>query len=71
MGFASFTILIWDHIITFPAEVEYIWKGKKSFLVYLFFLNRYLIPLGFIINIVGTATLDVPSVWSSDNLSSL
>jgi len=53
MGFASFTILIWDHIITFPAEVEYIWKGKKSFLVYLFFLNRYLIPLGFIINIVA------------------
>ncbi|PPQ88408.1 hypothetical protein CVT25_011287 [Psilocybe cyanescens] len=30
MGFASFTMLIWDHIDTFEAEVEYIWKGKKG-----------------------------------------
>ncbi|KAF7365503.1 hypothetical protein MVEN_00423300 [Mycena venus] len=30
VGFASFTILVWDHVITFSDEVEYIWKGKKG-----------------------------------------
>ncbi|KAJ7306644.1 hypothetical protein DFH08DRAFT_975903 [Mycena albidolilacea] len=51
VGFAGFTILIWDHLDTFTTEVEYIWKGKKGPLVYLFVLNRYLTPLGFIINL--------------------
>ncbi|KAJ7243750.1 hypothetical protein C8J57DRAFT_1365760 [Mycena rebaudengoi] len=52
VGFAAFTILIWDHLDTFPAEVEYIWKGRrKGIIVYLFLLNRYLTPLGFIINL--------------------
>ncbi|KAF7299271.1 hypothetical protein MIND_00875800 [Mycena indigotica] len=30
VGFASFTILVWDHMITFADEVDYIWKGKKG-----------------------------------------
>lgn len=30
MGFASFTVLIWDHIDTFEREVEHIWKSKKN-----------------------------------------
>jgi len=51
VGVASFTILVWDHIITFPDEVELIWKGTKGPLVYLFFLIRYLIPLSFIVNL--------------------
>ncbi|KAJ7070100.1 hypothetical protein C8F01DRAFT_1364156 [Mycena amicta] len=51
VGFASFTILVWDHIITFSDEVEYIWKGNKGPIIYLFFLNRYFTPLGFIINL--------------------
>jgi len=50
MGVASFTVLLWDHIITFSDEVEYIWRGRKGLPVYLFFLNRYLIPLSFIVN---------------------
>ncbi|KAH9059921.1 hypothetical protein EDB87DRAFT_1684186 [Lactarius vividus] len=50
-GVVSFTILVWDHIITFPDEVELIWKGGKGLGVYLFFLNRYLIPLSFIVNL--------------------
>ncbi|KAJ7646188.1 hypothetical protein B0H17DRAFT_1215758 [Mycena rosella] len=40
VGFVGFTILIWDHLDTFTTEVEYIWKGKKGLLVYLFLLNR-------------------------------
>jgi hypothetical protein len=30
MGFASFSVLIWDHIITFDREVEFIWPAKKN-----------------------------------------
>jgi len=51
VGLASFTILVWDHIITFSDEVELIWKGPKGPLVYLFFLIRYVIPLSFIVNL--------------------
>ncbi|KAF8202055.1 hypothetical protein K438DRAFT_2103588 [Mycena galopus ATCC 62051] len=69
VGFAAFTVLIWDHVDTFTMEVciladgsvyfifnrssqvEYIWKRKKGPLVYLFLLNRYLTPLGFIVNL--------------------
>lgn len=51
VGFASFTVLIWDHVDTFADEVEYVWKGTKGPLVYLFFLNRYLTPLGFMVNL--------------------
>ncbi|KAJ7903809.1 hypothetical protein B0H14DRAFT_3421985 [Mycena olivaceomarginata] len=51
VGFASFTILVWDHVITFSDEVEYIWKGKKGPIIYLFIFNRYFTPLGFIINL--------------------
>ncbi|KJA16276.1 hypothetical protein HYPSUDRAFT_47476, partial [Hypholoma sublateritium FD-334 SS-4] len=52
VGFASFVVLIWDHIDTFADEVDLIWKGKrKSFFVYLFLFNRYFTPLGFIINL--------------------
>ncbi|KAJ7202881.1 hypothetical protein GGX14DRAFT_370029, partial [Mycena pura] len=38
VGFAAFTILIWDHLDTFTTEVEYIWNGRKGFFVYLFLL---------------------------------
>ncbi|KAF8644430.1 hypothetical protein AX16_008489 [Volvariella volvacea WC 439] len=66
MGFASFTILVWDHIVTFSDEVEYIWKAKRSLMVYLFLINRYLTPLGFIVNLfaylspVWTPEVSVP-----------
>ncbi|TFK24399.1 hypothetical protein FA15DRAFT_669631 [Coprinopsis marcescibilis] len=53
MGFASFTMLVWDHVDTFADEVEYIWKGKKGPIVYLFLVNRYLTPLGFIVNLIA------------------
>ncbi|THH12923.1 hypothetical protein EW146_g7241 [Bondarzewia mesenterica] len=51
VGLAAFTILIWDHIITFSDEVEYVWKGNKGPLVYLFLFNRYFTPVAFIINL--------------------
>ncbi|KAF8887459.1 hypothetical protein CPB84DRAFT_1786890 [Gymnopilus junonius] len=52
VGFASFAVLVWDHIDTFADEVELIWKGKrKGLFIYLFLFNRYFTPLGFIINL--------------------
>ncbi|KAI3621130.1 hypothetical protein WG66_014431 [Moniliophthora roreri] len=51
VGFAGFTILLWDHIDTFTMEVNYIWLADKGPLVYLFLINRYLTPLGFIVNL--------------------
>jgi len=51
MGFASFTILIWDHFDTFDREVEHIWMTKKNLMTTLFLINRYVTPLGFIVNL--------------------
>jgi len=65
MGLACFTILIWDHVDTFPAEVEYIWKRKKGALFYLFFLNRYLTPLGFVVNLIAYMS----EVWTPETCS--
>ncbi|GLB39856.1 putative expressed protein [Lyophyllum shimeji] len=64
MGFASFTLLVWDHIDTFADEVEYIWKGRKGPIVYLFLLNRYLTPLGFIVNLFAYLS----PVWTQESL---
>ncbi|KAJ7610247.1 hypothetical protein DFH06DRAFT_922828, partial [Mycena polygramma] len=63
VGFAAFTILIWDHIDTFTAEVEYIWKGRKGTIVYLFLLNRYLTPLGFMVNLFAYLS----PVWTNES----
>ncbi|KAJ3973840.1 hypothetical protein EV361DRAFT_24861 [Lentinula raphanica] len=30
VGVASFTVLVWDHIITCSDEVEYVWKRPKG-----------------------------------------
>ncbi|KAG0704834.1 hypothetical protein DFH29DRAFT_910058 [Suillus ampliporus] len=60
VGFFGFTILVWDHVITFADEVEIIWDRPKNLLAYLFLLNRYLTPLGFIVNLVAYS---MPS-WS-------
>ncbi|KIL67720.1 hypothetical protein M378DRAFT_121757 [Amanita muscaria Koide BX008] len=43
--------MLWDHIDTFVSEVELIWKRDKTLGAWLFLLNRYLIPLGFIVNL--------------------
>ncbi|KAG1880001.1 hypothetical protein F4604DRAFT_1954009 [Suillus subluteus] len=53
VGIVGFTILVWDHLITSEDEIEFIWKGRKGIPVYLFLVNRYLTPLGFIINLVA------------------
>ncbi|KAJ3790146.1 hypothetical protein GGU10DRAFT_188692 [Lentinula aff. detonsa] len=56
----GFTIMVWDHVDTFTTEVEYVWPrvGEKKPIVYLFLINRYLIPLGFIFNLVAYFNID-------------
>jgi len=36
------TILYWDHAISFPLEIERVWKRKLSFASLLFVTNRYI-----------------------------
>ncbi|KLO14338.1 hypothetical protein SCHPADRAFT_814660, partial [Schizopora paradoxa] len=40
--------LYYDHLVTFPQEVEEFWKRKISFVSILFFVNRYATALGYI-----------------------
>ncbi|KIK44382.1 hypothetical protein CY34DRAFT_802693 [Suillus luteus UH-Slu-Lm8-n1] len=63
VAIASFTVLCWDHIITFEDEVDLIWCKPKGLLGYLFLLNRYITPLGFVVNIIA---LTLPT-WSTES----
>ncbi|CAE7149578.1 unnamed protein product [Rhizoctonia solani] len=48
---ARFCILIYDHILTFPQEVELVWKQQRSWVSALFLLNRYITPLVLMVDI--------------------
>ncbi|KAI0292302.1 hypothetical protein BC826DRAFT_447948 [Russula brevipes] len=37
----GYTVLLYDHLLTLPAEVQTVWKKKKTFPLYLFILVRY------------------------------
>jgi len=43
-----FTLLFFDFFLTLADEVEFIWKGKKATMFYLFLMNRYC-PMAFCI----------------------
>ncbi|QRV90139.1 dephospho-CoA kinase [Ceratobasidium sp. AG-Ba] len=46
MGIAGYSLLIYDHLLTFSDEVELVWKAdKRNVVTWLFFLNRYLVPV--------------------------
>jgi len=41
-GFVTtFALLVYDHILTFPEELEYVWRRNFTAATWLFFLNRY------------------------------
>ncbi|CAE6477277.1 unnamed protein product [Rhizoctonia solani] len=63
---ASITMMAYDMVLTFHLEYEYIWKRKKTFVSYLFLLNRYLNPCYYIIT--TTAYFD-PSWTFTVNVS--
>ncbi|KAG9114245.1 hypothetical protein FRC07_007674 [Ceratobasidium sp. 392] len=45
LSIAGICVLIYDHILTFPDEVRFIWKQKWSIVSTIFVLNRYITPL--------------------------
>jgi len=49
---ASCVMLFYDMFITFGDEVEKIWKQKFTVATVLWFMNRYLSPLGYIVVLV-------------------
>jgi len=51
VGIIGFSILLYDHLLTFDDEVELIWGRPQRLHTYLFLVNRYLTPLGFIVNL--------------------
>jgi len=46
---AAFVVLIYDHAVTFSDEVERVWQRKLTGASILFFINRYVTPLQFIV----------------------
>ncbi|EJD07873.1 uncharacterized protein FOMMEDRAFT_138010 [Fomitiporia mediterranea MF3/22] len=50
---ACCVMLFYDILITFGDEVEKIWKQRFSFATILWFMNRYLSPLGYVVVIVS------------------
>jgi len=60
VGLVSYTVLIYEHIITFDDEVELVWKRKKGPIIYLFLMLRYLVPIAFIVNLYAYFS----PVWS-------
>ncbi|TFK35061.1 hypothetical protein BDQ12DRAFT_688738 [Crucibulum laeve] len=46
---AAFIVLLYDHILTFPEEVQRIWSQKLSVASILFLINRYITPIQFVI----------------------
>ncbi|KAH9171098.1 hypothetical protein EDB89DRAFT_1974175, partial [Lactarius sanguifluus] len=37
----AYTILLYDHMVTIPEEIQTVWKKKKTFPLYVFILVRY------------------------------
>ncbi|KAG9077532.1 hypothetical protein FS749_010571 [Ceratobasidium sp. UAMH 11750] len=46
MGVAGYALLIYDHLLTLPGEVELVWKAdKRNIVTWLFLVNRYVVPI--------------------------
>ncbi|PPR05315.1 hypothetical protein CVT26_011574 [Gymnopilus dilepis] len=53
MAYGELVMLFYDILLTFGEEVERIWMKKFSHFTVLWFLNRYLSPLGYVVIIVS------------------
>ncbi|KAF8556649.1 hypothetical protein OG21DRAFT_1482863 [Imleria badia] len=59
-------ILLWDHILTLPDEVQLIWKARLSIAKVLFLFNRYAVPFAMIVvshEFSGVTPYRSLSVW--------
>ncbi|KAG9090283.1 hypothetical protein FRC06_001136 [Ceratobasidium sp. 370] len=50
-------VLLYDHILTFPEEVQLVWKQNWSAVSTLFVLNRYITPLVLVVDVVDKGGL--------------
>ncbi|KZT64732.1 hypothetical protein DAEQUDRAFT_732276 [Daedalea quercina L-15889] len=57
MTLAGFSILVYDHILTFGDEVLYIWGDRFGLVSIIFLLNRYIIPLVLAVDVYETMGL--------------
>ncbi|KAF8530104.1 hypothetical protein BU17DRAFT_23448, partial [Hysterangium stoloniferum] len=46
-------MLLYDHILTFGREVQFMWTHPFTMPTYLFFIFRYVTPLVCILNIIA------------------
>ncbi|CAE6417618.1 unnamed protein product [Rhizoctonia solani] len=51
----GYALLIYDHILTFTDEIQFIWKAKRSPAVIMFLLNRYITPIVLAIDLYDKA----------------
>ncbi|CAE6524603.1 unnamed protein product [Rhizoctonia solani] len=51
----GYALLVYDHILTFTDEVQFIWKAKRSPVVIMFLLNRYITPIVLAIDLYDKA----------------
>lgn len=51
----GFTILIYDHLITFSEEVQFVWKRPKNLVSWIFLTNRYLTPTVLVLDLYDKA----------------
>ncbi|KAL5531206.1 hypothetical protein ACEPAG_4082 [Sanghuangporus baumii] len=52
LSIASFAVLVYDHLICLDQEFEFFWKGEWTLTRVLYFINRYIPPVTFIIHLV-------------------
>ncbi|EJD42824.1 hypothetical protein AURDEDRAFT_168068 [Auricularia subglabra TFB-10046 SS5] len=68
VGVAGFTILVWDHVITFGDEVTVIWKRRKRNkngpYIYLFLFLRYFAPMAYTVQLCSYFIR--PDIWTPD-----
>ncbi|KAJ7136600.1 hypothetical protein C8R44DRAFT_976143 [Mycena epipterygia] len=65
---AGFVLLLYDHILTFEDEVEYIWSAPSTIGRNLFLLLRYMVPLFLTVETITRSGLSV--IEMSDNSQS-
>ncbi|KAG9019169.1 Phosphotransferase enzyme [Tulasnella sp. 427] len=47
----GFVLLIYDHFLTLPEEIEFVWRRPKNMISWIFLCNRYLTPLVLIVDL--------------------
>jgi hypothetical protein len=49
----GFVVLLWDHLLTFEDEIEYIWKWPVQPSKVVFLFNRYFVEAALCLSVYG------------------